>query len=51
MQVYTAKPTSGDPEKNQGMRVALDVTDGLMGHNVTCGFLGDMKQDQPYLDA
>ncbi|XP_070988128.1 uncharacterized protein [Oncorhynchus clarkii lewisi] len=28
MQVYTGKPTSGDPEKNQGMRV-----DGLRGHN------------------
>lgn len=36
MQVYTGKPTSGGPEKNQGMRVVLDVTDGLRGHNVTC---------------
>ncbi|XP_070291843.1 piggyBac transposable element-derived protein 4-like, partial [Salvelinus sp. IW2-2015] len=33
MQVYTGKPTSGGPEKNQGMRVVLDVTDGLRGHN------------------
>ncbi|XP_045548081.1 piggyBac transposable element-derived protein 4-like [Salmo salar] len=33
MQVYTGKPTSGCPEKNQGMRVVLDVTDGLKGHN------------------
>ncbi|XP_045571978.1 piggyBac transposable element-derived protein 4-like, partial [Salmo salar] len=36
MQVYTGKLTSGGPEKNQGMRVVLDVTDGLRGHNVTC---------------
>ncbi|XP_022609640.1 piggyBac transposable element-derived protein 4-like, partial [Seriola dumerili] len=36
MQVYTGKPTSGCPEKNQGMRVVLDVTEGLRGHNVTC---------------
>ncbi|XP_070301374.1 piggyBac transposable element-derived protein 4-like, partial [Salvelinus sp. IW2-2015] len=33
MQVYTGKPTSGGPEKNQGMQVVLDVTDGLRGHN------------------
>ncbi|KAF7641232.1 hypothetical protein LDENG_00288190 [Lucifuga dentata] len=32
----SGKLTSGDPEKNQGMRVVLDVTDGLRGHNVTC---------------
>ena len=36
MQAYTGKPTSGGPEKNEGMRVVLDVTDGLRGHNVTC---------------
>ncbi|XP_064883166.1 piggyBac transposable element-derived protein 4-like [Oncorhynchus nerka] len=36
MQVYTGKPTSGGPEKNQEMWVVLDVTDGLRGHNVTC---------------
>ncbi|XP_060791674.1 piggyBac transposable element-derived protein 4 isoform X2 [Neoarius graeffei] len=36
MQVYTGKPTSGGPEKNQGMRVVLDMTEGLRGHNVTC---------------
>ncbi|XP_047206254.1 uncharacterized protein LOC124858308 [Girardinichthys multiradiatus] len=36
MQVYTGKPTSGCPEKNQGVRVVLDVTEGLRGHNVTC---------------
>ncbi|XP_034147179.1 piggyBac transposable element-derived protein 4-like [Esox lucius] len=36
MQVYTGKPAAGGPEKNQGMRVVLDVTEGLRGHNVTC---------------
>ncbi|KAF0040529.1 hypothetical protein F2P81_006427 [Scophthalmus maximus] len=36
MQVYTGKPTGGAPEKNQGIRVALHVTEGLRGHNVTC---------------
>ncbi|XP_029697657.1 piggyBac transposable element-derived protein 4-like [Takifugu rubripes] len=36
MQIYTGKPTSGSPEKKQGMRVVLDVTEGLKGHNVTC---------------
>ncbi|XP_029508639.2 uncharacterized protein si:ch211-121a2.4 isoform X1 [Oncorhynchus nerka] len=36
MQVYTGKPTSGGPEKNQVMQVVLGVTDGLRGHNVTC---------------
>ncbi|XP_042164312.1 uncharacterized protein LOC112226371, partial [Oncorhynchus tshawytscha] len=35
MPVYTGKLTSGGPEKNQGMQVVLDVTDGLTGHNVT----------------
>ena len=35
MQVYAGKLTSGGPEKNQGMRVVLDVTDGLRGQNVT----------------
>ncbi|XP_045075401.1 piggyBac transposable element-derived protein 4-like [Coregonus clupeaformis] len=36
MQVYTGKATRGGPEKNQGMRVVLDLTQGLRGHNVTC---------------
>ncbi|XP_045548092.1 piggyBac transposable element-derived protein 4-like, partial [Salmo salar] len=36
MQVYIGKLTSGGLEKNQGMWVVLDVTDGLRGHNVTC---------------
>ncbi|KRZ16382.1 Jerky -like protein-like [Trichinella zimbabwensis] len=35
MQSYTGKPSSGTHEKNQGMRVVLDVTKGLKGHNVT----------------
>ncbi|XP_069017652.1 piggyBac transposable element-derived protein 4-like [Embiotoca jacksoni] len=36
MQVHTGKPRSGGSEKNQGMRVVLDVTEGLGGRNVTC---------------
>uniref|UniRef100_A0A671XA56 PiggyBac transposable element-derived protein domain-containing protein n=1 Tax=Sparus aurata TaxID=8175 RepID=A0A671XA56_SPAAU len=36
MQVYTGKPIDGRPEKNQGMRVVLDMTAGLKGHNITC---------------
>ncbi|KAL3969261.1 leucine-rich repeat-containing G protein-coupled receptor 6 [Sarotherodon galilaeus] len=36
LQVYTGKPDGGAPEKNQGMRVVLDLTQGLSGHNITC---------------
>ncbi|XP_063049276.1 piggyBac transposable element-derived protein 4-like [Engraulis encrasicolus] len=36
MQIYTGKPASGVPEKNQGKRVVLDMTKGLRGHNITC---------------
>ena len=36
MQVYTGKPAGGAPEKKQGMRVVLEMTEGLRGHNVTC---------------
>ncbi|CAK6976223.1 piggyBac transposable element-derived protein 4-like [Scomber scombrus] len=36
MQVYTGKPIGGAVERNQGMRVVLDVTKGLTGRNVTC---------------
>ncbi|KRX33974.1 PiggyBac transposable element-derived protein 4, partial [Trichinella murrelli] len=36
MQIYTEKPSSGTREKNQGMRVVLDMVKGLKGHNVTC---------------
>lgn len=35
MQVYTGKPTGGGSENNQGMRVVLDVTEGLRGHTAT----------------
>uniref|UniRef100_UPI003AAE7D3F piggyBac transposable element-derived protein 4-like n=1 Tax=Centroberyx gerrardi TaxID=166262 RepID=UPI003AAE7D3F len=35
LQVYTGKPDGGAPEKNQGMRVVLDMTQGLCGHNIT----------------
>ncbi|KRX59732.1 Conserved oligomeric Golgi complex subunit 4 [Trichinella sp. T9] len=31
MQIYTGKPSSGTREKNQGMRVVLDMTDLLLG--------------------
>jgi len=31
LQVYTGKPDGGAPEKNQGMRVVLDMTQGLCG--------------------
>ncbi len=40
MQVYTGKACGGSseaqPEKNQGMQVTLDLTEGLRGRNVTC---------------
>lgn len=36
MQEYTGKPTSGGPEKRQGMQIVFDVTEGLKGHIVTC---------------
>ncbi|XP_067248688.1 piggyBac transposable element-derived protein 4-like [Chanodichthys erythropterus] len=36
MQIYTGKPRDGPPERNQGMRVVLDLTTGLQGHTVTC---------------
>ncbi|CAB4066030.1 unnamed protein product [Lepeophtheirus salmonis] len=36
IQVYTGKLADGHPEKNQGMHVVLDMTEGLRGHNVTC---------------
>ncbi len=36
MQVYTGKLSSGVPEKNQGKRVVLEVTEGLQGHTVIC---------------
>uniref|UniRef100_A0A3Q3L0N4 Nucleolin n=1 Tax=Mastacembelus armatus TaxID=205130 RepID=A0A3Q3L0N4_9TELE len=36
MQVYVGKPSTGGAEKKQGMRVVLDMTTGLQGHNITC---------------
>ncbi|XP_053274074.1 piggyBac transposable element-derived protein 3-like, partial [Pleuronectes platessa] len=36
MQVYTGKPSGGLPERNLGLRVVLDVTEGLSGRNITC---------------
>ncbi|XP_062310092.1 piggyBac transposable element-derived protein 4-like [Osmerus eperlanus] len=36
MQVYTGKQMDGVPERNQGMRVVLDGTEGLKDRNVTC---------------
>lgn len=36
MQVYTGKSPGQAPEKNQGMRVVLDMAEGLNGHNITC---------------
>ena len=36
MQVYTGKPPGGVPDKNQGMRVVLDMSEGLQGHSITC---------------
>ena len=36
MQVYTGKLSGGRPERRQGLRVVLDVTEGLHGSNVTC---------------
>lgn len=34
--VTQGKPPGSDPEKNQGMRVFLDLTVGLCGHHVIC---------------
>ncbi|XP_067102693.1 piggyBac transposable element-derived protein 4-like [Osmerus mordax] len=34
MQVYTGKQMDGVPERNQGMRVVLDVTEGLKDRNL-----------------
>ena len=36
MQVYTGKPSGGRPERNLGLRVVLDLTEGLSGRNVAC---------------
>ncbi|KAJ8386982.1 hypothetical protein AAFF_G00161590 [Aldrovandia affinis] len=36
LQVYTGKPIGGAAERNQGMRVVLDMAQALRGHNITC---------------
>nr|XP_020462270.1 LOW QUALITY PROTEIN: piggyBac transposable element-derived protein 4-like [Monopterus albus] len=36
LQVYTGKPEGGVPERNQAMRVVLDLCEKLKGHNITC---------------
>lgn len=33
---YAGKSSSGVPEKNQGQRVVLEMTEGLQGHTVVC---------------
>lgn len=51
MQVYTGKAANGGPEKNQGMRVVLDLTTGLSGRNVTCdNFFTSYELGQRLLD-
>ncbi|XP_053946583.1 piggyBac transposable element-derived protein 4-like [Anastrepha ludens] len=35
LQPYTGKAIGRTPEKNQGIRVALDLIEGLKGHNLT----------------
>ena len=48
--LHRAADHSGGPEKNQGMRFVLDVTDGLRGHNVTCdNFFTSYKLSQQLL--
>ncbi|XP_034048225.1 piggyBac transposable element-derived protein 1-like [Thalassophryne amazonica] len=50
LQVYTGKPDGGVPEKNQGMRVVLDMCQGLSGHNITCdNFFTSYKLGQELL--
>ncbi|KAM9770316.1 DNA polymerase delta subunit 4 isoform 1-T1 [Menidia menidia] len=36
LQVYTGKPNGGASDKNQGMRVVLDMSQELSGHNIAC---------------
>lgn len=35
IQPYLGKPKNGQPEKNQGERVVLELTEGLKGQNIT----------------
>ncbi|XP_071316266.1 piggyBac transposable element-derived protein 4-like [Trachinotus anak] len=51
LQVYTGKPDGGAPEKNQGMRVVPDMSQGLSGHNMTCDhFFTSHKLGQELLE-
>ncbi|XP_019220611.1 piggyBac transposable element-derived protein 3 [Oreochromis niloticus] len=36
MEIYTGKSPGSSQEVNQGMRVVLQLTEGLQGHTVTC---------------
>ncbi|XP_034089798.1 piggyBac transposable element-derived protein 3-like isoform X2 [Gymnodraco acuticeps] len=36
LQVYTGQAAGSGPEVNQGMRVVLEMTEGLQGHIITC---------------
>nr|XP_005172805.1 dual specificity protein phosphatase 26 isoform X1 [Danio rerio]XP_005172806.1 dual specificity protein phosphatase 26 isoform X1 [Danio rerio] len=36
MQIHTGKPADGKAEEDQAMRVVLDMTSALEGHNITC---------------
>ncbi|XP_039467124.1 piggyBac transposable element-derived protein 4-like [Oreochromis aureus] len=36
LQLYTGKAAAGRTETNQGMRVVLELMEGLQGHSVTC---------------
>lgn len=50
MQVYTGKPAGGAPERKQGMRVVLEMAEGLGGHNVMCdNFFTSHELDQVLL--
>ena len=40
------KPDEGGPEKNQGMQVVLDVTQGLSGNIICSNFLTLQKLGQ-----
>uniref|UniRef100_A0A3Q3J2G5 PiggyBac transposable element-derived protein domain-containing protein n=1 Tax=Monopterus albus TaxID=43700 RepID=A0A3Q3J2G5_MONAL len=50
LQVYTGKLEGGVSERNQGMRVVLDLSQNLKGHNITCdNFFTSYKLGQELL--
>lgn len=50
IQPYTGRPTNQLREKNQGLRVVLDLSFGLKGHNITCdNFFSSYKLGQMLL--